>query len=174
MPVSSSRRKSDKKGKGKNRVVARRTSGWQLIQQSRSVINAIMMAVGAVATITKDEAALHFTDEARTTVHENLKVIRETLIINKETQETIAQAAEVHYSAALGLVNQSPYVKESQLGPCVNGLSQLMMTVVQQVLPPLGVLMDELLEVDNLNEYHVALMQRATASIEHVKGVSHA
>lgn len=157
MPVSS-KRKKQKVSKNK-RILVKRTSSWVIIKEARNTIEMITRSVAGVATVMRDADTLNISQEGRTACTEALRSLKATLVWSNDPVTTLLMRAEEIYSRALGIVEQFPYVKESQLHDSVNEMYTVLHRSVQPVLEPFAVLCDTLLEVDNLTPGHEAILK---------------
>ena len=169
MPVSSTRRKA--KPKNGRKVIAKRTNGWAVLTDGRAAINAIMTSVRALATIAVDADKIGLSDENKEIAKGALQHMRRNLVVDAETNETVLMRAEAAYSRALALVDKTPYVKESQLAPEVQIISDMMMHSLGHVLPHLGAMSDVYMEATDMTEYHVALLDQSNAVMQRLAGI---
>lgn len=158
MPVSKKPRK-DTSTKSK-RVVTKRTQGWALLRDSRNTINLIMNAVAAIATIGKDADSIELKEGDKAVGQDAMRELKRVLTLDADSGETILMRSEEIYSRVLGLINDQPYVKESQISPDVNKMAELLNQTTQTVLGPLGNLFDIYSSASNLSPYHNSLLSR--------------
>lgn len=167
MPVSKKpRTNTSKKSK---RVATRRTQGWALLRDAHRTISVIMGAVTATARIAKDEPLIGMKDADKPVAKEALLSLKTALVVDQATQETVMAKAERLYSHVLSLINGQPYVKEAQIAPFVNQMTELLNHTIQTVLAPLGNLFDVYSAADNLSDHHVALLNAVDA---HMKSIN--
>jgi hypothetical protein len=156
MPVSSKRKKT--KAVKNKRILTKRTSSWTIIKEARTSIEMISRAVAGVATVMRDADTLNIPDAARVACTDALRTLGTVLVWSHEPTVTLLMRAEEIYSRAVGIVEQSPYIKESQLHDSVNEMYGVLHRSVQPVLEPFAVLCDTLLEVDNLTDEHTRVL----------------
>lgn len=168
MPVSSTRRKA--KPKNGRKVIAKRTNGWSVLTEGRATINAIMLSVQSLATIAVDADKIGLSDADKGIVKDALQGMRRNLVVDAETQETVLMRTEAAYSRALALVDKTPYVKEVQLAPEVQTVSDMLTHTLGYVLTHLGTLSDIFSAAEGMTEYHVALLDRSNAAMNRLAG----
>lgn len=157
MPVSSTRRKA--KPQTGRKVIAKRTSGWSVLTGGRNTVAAIMTSVRALATIAIDAKTIGISEEDQEIVKAALTGMQTALVVNPDTKETVLMRTEAAYSAGCALVSRQPYIKESQLGPHVNVVAEMVQYTLGMVLPHLGALSDIFSLATNMSDYHLSLLK---------------